>query len=574
MMRRTSRWDPGCGKSCWETSANTETAPHSSAMLVLGMEPATLVLCGLLLAIVALVVLAVLYPDRAAFSKSMPGTASAPGAIPVFGHTFVLAKYQPILHDLTEEWDEQLGEAVRLNAWLPGITQQDIVVLTNVKDVEFILRDPYTFPKGPEADVLLGDFMGHGIFVSDGDAWKVQRKVTSNIFNVKSFRDVFSPIFMHDSEIVRGHLATVAARTKEHPETFIDIQDLLLRSTMDSFVKLSMGSDPGNLGSPGRFDPDGGYRFPDIPFTIAFDGMNRIAVDRSINPLWRISHRLNGTHDRNQRYRRVIREYAQKIIDKKRESRAKGGPSKAEGERNDLLDFFMDVKNDDGSDLSDEQLQDTVLAMIIAGRDTTAQTMSWVTYNLSANPKIAAKMRAEMDAVLGPDKNKLPVYADLANLKYTLAVFLETLRLWSNVPMNLKTASHPVVLPGTGTTVYPGQRLSFSTFAMGRSKRIWGPDAKEFRPERWIDEQGKLKREDSFKYPAFNAGPRICLGMDMAKQEAMVLMCALFRRFDLQVVRENDPAKWGDIERRKGRYDLQASLAVRKALDVRVVEIA
>lgn len=212
--------------------------------------------------------------------------------------------------------------------------------------------------------------------------------------------------------------------------------------------------------------------------------------------------------------------------------------------------------------------------------------------------KDASKMRAEMDSVLGPDKDKLPVYADLANLKYCMAIFLETLRIWSNVPLNLKTPTQVTTLPGSGMTVYPGQRLSHTTFGMGRSKRIWGPDAKEFKPERWLDEKGGLRREDSFKYPAFNAGPRICLGMDseftrlewrceiyrakqadcetlstVAKQEAMVLMCAIFRRFDLQVVREDDPGKWGDFEKKLGRYDLQASLAVRKALDVKVVAL-
>jgi len=128
-----------------------------------------------------------------------------------------------------------------------------------------------------------------------------------------------------------------------------------------------------------------------------------------------------------------------------------------------------------------------------------------------------------MDAVLGPDKDKLPSYDDLANLKYSLSTFLETLRLHANVALDLKLPAIEATLPGTGTKVYPGQRLAYNIYGMGRSPRIWGPDAMEFKPERWIDESGRIRNESAFKFPVFNAGPRICLGMDSELDNEVVI---------------------------------------------------
>lgn len=216
-------------------------------------------------------------------------------------------------------------------------------------------------------------------------------------------------------------------------------------------------------------------------------------------------------------------------------------------------------------------------------------------------------MRAEMNEVLGPDPNAVPDYDQILKLKYCLAVFSEALRIHSNVPLNFKMTMTDTVLPGTKTQVYAGQRIFFHTYAMGQSEKIWGSDAEEFKPQRWLDEKGSVRKEDQYKFPMFNAGPRICLGMDsecstdgfecletneradfallcfalprsfaphpVAKQEAMVLLCATVRKFRLKVVREDDPQKWGDFAGRRGRYDLGATLGVRKSLDVQVVPV-
>lgn len=241
--------------------------------------------------------------------------------------------------------------------------------------------------------VLDIEFFGHGIFGTDGDTWKVQRKVScdrgangsdrrverfrdllctavdapsfrppsfprfrqvaSNIFNIRSFRDAYTPIFADDSRRLRGHLEAVAALSAKDPRVFVDIQDLLLRSTMDSFVKLATGYYLGNLDGTGKIDADGKYKLHDVPFATAFDKENVLCTMRASNPLWKITEYLDGTKQVSKWAQKTLNEFAFKVIKDKRSKLEKAGGSKPEGERSDLLDHFMATTHDDGTPLSE-----------------------------------------------------------------------------------------------------------------------------------------------------------------------------------------------------------------------------
>lgn len=134
--------------------------------------------------------------------------------------------------------------------------------------------------------------------------------------------------------------------------------------------------------------------------------------------------------------------------------------------------------------------------------------------------------------------------------------FFETLRLYPSVPNNQKYALKDDIWPD-GTHVKAGTYVSWSSYAQGRSTKVWGEDAKEFHPERWLDENGNLKRESAGKWSAFHAGPRICLGnlnchhlysvtysispspflgQNLATLEALVCVSMLLRRYRFTLV--------------------------------------
>lgn len=164
-------------------------------------------------------------------------------------------------------------------------------------------------------------------------------------------------------------------------------------------------------------------------------------------------------------------------------------------------------------------LRDQIMAVLLAGRDTTAATLSWAIYELAHYPAVYAKLRKEIIANVGPDR--APTYADLKNLTYLTHTLNETLRLYPAVPYNLRACLEDSTLPGL-----PGQPdivclkddiVVYSTLAMQRRPELYPPVSKEFAdpdvfsPDRWENWMPK-----PWMFVPFNGGPRICVGQNFA----------------------------------------------------------
>ena len=210
-----------------------------------------------------------------------------------------------------------------------------------------------------------------------------------------------------------------------------------------------------------------------------------------------------------------------------------------------LLDSLMDAFDDSTI------VADAALNFLSAGRDTTAQSLTWTFYLLMRHPFIVQNIREEIAAAFpahsaenGPLKLTA---ADLHpnNLPYTMAVFYESLRLYPPVPFEIKQCEVDVTLPD-GTFLPAGSVVVWCVWAMNRSKEIWDTDDLEtnsFAPERWLRDS-KLTTKSAFEFPVFNGGPRSCLGKKMAELIAAYLIVNLVREFVFEEVKDkNDPEK-------------------------------
>jgi cytochrome P450 len=124
-------------------------------------------------------------------------------------------------------------------------------------------------------------------------------------------------------------------------------------------------------------------------------------------------------------------------------------------------------------------------------------------------------------------------YDKIGELRYTHAVAMEVLRLHPSVPIEVKFPKKADTLPD-GTYINAGAACIFSPYAMGRSEELWGSDAKEFKPERMLNEEGKGLEPSQYKYTTFNSGPRLCLGKGLALMEIKLALAILLPRFDFQ----------------------------------------
>lgn len=183
-------------------------------------------------------------------------------------------------------------------------------------------------------------------------------------------------------------------------------------------------------------------------------------------------------------------------------------------------------------------LRDQLVATLLAGRDTTAGTLSWAIYELARNPDATAKLREEIIERLGP--NKTPTYDDLKNMTYLKAVMNETLRLYPAVPFNVRLSLKDTTLPtGGGISgsepigIPKGTRVAYSPLIMQRREDLYPPvsdtfaDPAVFSPDRWLHWHPK-----PHEYIPFNAGPRICVGQQFALTEMGYTLCRLFQRFE------------------------------------------
>ncbi|KAK0603857.1 hypothetical protein LWI29_009441 [Acer saccharum] len=159
-------------------------------------------------------------------------------------------------------------------------------------------------------------------------------------------------------------------------------------------------------------------------------------------------------------------------------------------------------------------MRDNITSAFLAIGSTTTSTLSWFFWLVSKNPLVEIKIRQEVDKNL-PENKVCPMQEELSKLVYLHAALCETLRLFPPVPSQLRVPIQPDNLP-SGDHVNENTNVMISLYAMARMVSVWGEDCCEFKPERWITEDGRIKHEPAHKFFSFNARPRICIGKDIA----------------------------------------------------------
>jgi cytochrome P450 len=219
---------------------------------------------------------------------------------------------------------------------------------------------------------------------------------------------------------------------------------------------------------------------------------------------------VRGVHRINRLVTRIIRE-----------RREQGG------DRGDLLSMLMLARDEDGQPMSERQLQDEVVTLLVAGHETTAVALSWTWYLLAHNPDVDARLAAELRDVLG---GRPPAVSDLPQLRFTEQVVTESLRLY---PPAWGFGRQAIAECEIGGYAIPaGTTIIISPWVLHRDPRYFEhPD--EFRPERW---NGDFARQlPRFAYIPFGGGPRICIGNRFAMMEAVLILATVAQRYQLQL---------------------------------------
>ncbi|KAF3609170.1 hypothetical protein DY000_02044155 [Brassica cretica] len=411
--------------------------------------------------------------------------------------------------------------------------KQGLVTVTcDPRNLEHMLKTRFdNYPKGPTWQSVFHDLLGQGIFNSDGDTWLFQRKTAALEFTTRTLRQAMGR-WVNQGIKLRFCPILESAQAKSEP---IDLQDLVLRLTFDNICGLAFGKDTRTC-APG---------LPENGFATAFDRATEASLQRFIMPefLWKLKKWLGlGLEVSLSRSLGEIDGYLAKVISTRKQELMTQQESGAQG-HDDLLSRFMMKKKEA---YSDTFLQHVALNFILAGRDTSSVALSWFFWLITMHPAVEDKIVREICSVLietrGTENNAAswteePLnFDEIDRLVYLKAALSETLRLYPSVPEDSKHVENDDVLPD-GTFVPAGSSVSYSIYAAGRMKSTWGEDCLEFIPERWISPiDGKFINHDQYRFVAFNAGPRICLGKDLAYLQMKTIAAAVLLRHRLTVV--------------------------------------
>jgi cytochrome P450 len=208
-------------------------------------------------------------------------------------------------------------------------------------------------------------------------------------------------------------------------------------------------------------------------------------------------------------------------------------------------------QGDDGSRLSDCQLRDEAMTLLLAGHETTAIALSWTWYLLSQHPEVEARLLDELRMVLG---GRAPTAADLPRLRYAETVVTEAMRLYPPAWVMSRQATENCEIGGH--RVAAGTVLLMSQWVLHRDPRFFD-DPGTFAPDRWSD--GLAKRLPRFAYFPFGGGPRVCIGSSFAMMEAVLLLATIAQQFRLTLVPGHPVVPWPVVTLRP-RYGMKMAL--------------
>jgi cytochrome P450/nitrite reductase/ring-hydroxylating ferredoxin subunit len=439
-------------------------------------------------------------------SLRRPDQLPGPRPWPIVGNAMQLDARR--LHQTLEAWAREYGSLYRVK-----LGARPFVIVTEPPLIAEILRKrPDTYRRIDRMQLIFDELGVGGVFSAEGTAWRAQRKLAMGALDHRHLAAFFTTL-REVAERLRRRWDTAAAAGD-----VLDIQDEMMRFTVDVTTRLAFSHETDTIGGKqSQLIDDLDPVFP--------------AISRRLNaafPYWRL---FKLPSDRRlERSLASIRGWLEDIIAKTRAT-LEADPARAEEPRN-FLEAMLVARDARGQPFSNELVFGNALTMLLAGEDTTANTLAWAVHLLLDDPTELAGLRAHIDEVLGDDRVPADIPATRA-LEGIEAIANETLRLKPVAPL-MFFQNIPAVTLGD-LELPPGSAICMLTrpAAMAR-QRVEDPEA--FRPARWRDGHLAAEMQRSGVFVPFGSGPRICPGRSLALLEIRVVMATLLRSFEIERV--------------------------------------
>ncbi len=348
---------------------------------------------------------------------------------------------------------------------------------------------------------LLRPVLGNGLLTSDGDFWRRQRRLAAPAFHHKRLASFATTMTAATNAMLDGwHAVAKDGRS-------LDINAAMMHLTLEivgkTLFSIDLTREADTVGEAFALVNEEIGRLTSIPFS-------EIGLKIPFLPSTRIVNKNKA----------ILTNIVNGIIQERR---------RAELEGEDLLGMLMAARDEEtGEGMSDQQLHDEVMTIMLAGHETTAVSLAWTFYLLSEHPAVLEQLEAEVDGVLN---GRLPTIADVPNLTYTTMMLEESMRLYPPAYAIARYGNEP---DEVGGYYLPKDAIvTMSPYITHRHPDFWD-DPERFDPQRFTPER-KAERP-RYAYLPFGGGPRICIGNSFAMTEAILLLACIVQRYRLTLV--------------------------------------
>jgi cytochrome P450 len=412
-----------------------------------------------------------------------------PGRIPIAGH---IPKWRadPVKL-LTDAWRH--GDLVRLD--LPGRT----FLLTHPKYVKHVLQDNNQNYKKGWVFNRIRPYWGESLLTAEGDTWKQQRRRVQPSFKREHTAE-FAPIVTARTAEMLARWEKVAA-SGQPLSLYSEMTELALVIIGDVLFGVDLWSDAAEMAKSAQS---------------ALGVLKKRVAALAPLPLWiptGDNRRFNGAM-------RMLNDRIAGIVDRKRKSGETG---------RSFLAMLMSARDaETGSAMTDKQLHEEILGMLQQGHDTVGESLAWTWYLLSLHPEVERKLHLEIAQTIG---DRAPVLADLAHLPYAHMVVQESLRVYPPVWVIPRDAIDDDRIGGYH--VPAGSTILLCPYLTHRHAEFWeNPEA--FDPDRFLPERSHDRPRHAY-FP-FGGGPRLCMGVDMAMMEMILIMVMVVQQHRIHLV--------------------------------------
>jgi cytochrome P450 len=432
--------------------------------------------------------------NTAALSSPAVVPPKPPGGVPFLGH---LLEFRRDRFALAQRIGKEEADLVAMRMGFFGILMASSASTAH----EILVDKADAFVKSRGLSVFARPLLGDGLLTSEYNVHKRQRRMLAPVFAHKRIA-AYGDVTVHKSH---------AAAERMQDASSTDLSEEMMRLTLEIVGKALFDAElAGDASAVGEALT--------VSMRQMMDAMVRLVPTPPVIPT-----------PGNLRLRQAVKRLDDIVYGMIRERRASGE------DRGDMLGMLLATRDaDDGTGLSDREVRDQAMTILLAGHETTANALAWTFYLLGRHPEARSKVEEEVDRVLG---GRAATMNDLPNLPYSLSVIKESMRLYPPAYMIGRKATRELTIGGA--RVPRGQVVIVNVIGIHRKPEAF-PDPDRFDPDRFTPEREKALPPHA--YLPFGAGPRVCIGNHFALMEGHLVLATLAQKLRFDLV-SNAPAE-------------------------------